>query len=117
MHTENQAAEHEAAAQAYLDSLLQAGDAAPVCHLALLETLAGAGGDGGACAPPAVQVGAPQPRGGRLAACTNRPGPWSLIAPLPRPPLQAAALRALGGLALLSKPLSRRAVQLAEAGL
>lgn len=62
MRAEHLAAEHEAAAQRYLDSLLEAADTAPACYLPLLERLAGRAAEGEGDAegalhlPPAVQV-------------------------------------------------------------
>jgi len=44
MRAEHLAAEHEAAAQQYLESLLEAADTAPACYLPLLERLAGGPG-------------------------------------------------------------------------
>ena len=51
MRGEDQASKHEAAAQRFLESLLDAADTPPACYLPLLCELAAPG------APPAVQVG------------------------------------------------------------
>ncbi|KAL4443283.1 hypothetical protein ABPG75_011020 [Micractinium tetrahymenae] len=88
MRGEDQAAKQEAAAQHFLDSLLAAADTPPACFLPLLERLAG-GSSLGEQAEGSAAAAVP--------AC-----------------VQAAALRALGRLAVLSEPLCRSAVQLAE---
>lgn len=77
MRAEHLAAEHESAAQRYLDSLLEAADTAPACYLPLLERLAGrtakgdAEGDaeGALHLPPAVQVRSQPGWGASLSCC------------------------------------------------
>lgn len=134
MRAEHVASEHEAAAQRYLESLLEAADTAPACYLPVMAQLAApaapAEGEGAGALPPAVQVWARMFTRGPLARVSSRLLRASGLRPLrlsccqihsdarlhPLWP-QAAALRALGLLALLSEPLSQQAVAAAEAAL
>lgn len=114
MGAEDEAAKHEAAAQLYVESLLDAADTAPACYLPLLERLAREAGD---AAPAAVQASFGGISMLQLRTCNRLqqgPEPLRILA---HSFLQAAALRALGRLALLSQPLSARAVALAERAL